>query len=286
MNPSDFIHPEDAAALEALKAIPGLGKVVKYVMDIGVEQLQTGLNLATKIRLSPRQLPQYYNILPPICNQLGIKEPDFFLEMNPEPNAYAFGDTQTAITITSGLVELMTKDELRAVVAHECGHIACHHMLYHTVAAVLANATGLVETFAALAAPIKYALFYWERKSELSCDRAAAYVAGPQVAASMLARLAGGSKIITTNLDLSEWAAQADEYDALCKRGFWNKTLQTYAVLNQNHPFTSVRIREMLLWIDSDEYKQLIASYKRTCPNCRNEVQDSWTFCQHCGHKL
>ena len=286
MNPSDFIHPEDAAALEALKAIPGLSKIVKSVMDIGVEQLQTGLNLATKIHLSSQQLPQYYNLLPPICEQLGIEEPDFFLEMTPEPNAYAFGDTQTAITITSGLVELMTRDELRAVIAHECGHIACHHMLYHTVAAILANATGLVDTLASLAAPIKYALFYWERKSELSCDRAAAYIAGPQVAASMLARLAGGSKIITTNLDLAEWAAQADEYDALCKRGFWNKTLQTYAVLNQNHPFTSVRIREMLLWIDSDEYKQLIASNKHKCPNCGNNIHDSWAFCQHCGHKL
>jgi len=286
MNPSDFIHPEDAVALEALKAIPGLAKIVKSVMDIGVEQFQTGLNLATKIKLSPRQLPHLYNILPPICNQLGIMEPDFFLEMNPEPNAYAFGDTQTAITITSGLVELMTKEELRAVVAHECGHIACHHMLYHTIAAILANATGFVETLSSLAAPIKYALFYWERKSELSCDRAAAYVAGPQVAASMLARLAGGSKMVTAGLDLAEWAEQADQYDALCKRGFWNKTLQTYAVLNQNHPFTSVRIREMLLWIDSDDYKQLIASNKHTCPNCGNEVLDSWAFCQHCGHKL
>ena len=155
MNPSDFIHPEDAAALEALKAIPGLSKIVKSVMDIGVEQLQTGLNLATKIHLSSQQLPQYYNLLPPICEQLGIEEPDFFLEMTPEPNAYAFGDTQTAITITSGLVELMTRDELRAVIAHECGHIACHHMLYHTVAAILANATGLVDTLASLAAPIK-----------------------------------------------------------------------------------------------------------------------------------
>lgn len=105
-------------------------------MDVGAEQLQTGLNMASKVRLSPTQLPRLYNILPPICERLEIKEPEFYLEMNPSPNAYAFGDTQTAITITSALVDMMSEDELIGVVAHECGHIACRHMLFHTLAQI------------------------------------------------------------------------------------------------------------------------------------------------------
>ena len=285
MSTPDFIHPEDAAALKTLQAIPALSSVVKAFMNMGVEQMQTGINLATKVKLSPKQLPKLYHILPPICNRLGIKEPDFFLEMSPIPNAYAFGDTQTAITITSGLVELMTEDELRAVVAHECGHIVCHHMLYHTIANILAQASGMFEVLSNLAAPIKYALFYWQRKSELSCDRVAAYITNPQVTASMLARLAGGSKVITADLDLAEMAGQADQYDKLCNRGLWNKTLQTYAVLEMTHPFTSVRIREMLLWIDSDEYKGLKRSIQR-CPHCGKIINNSWRFCQHCGGQL
>ena len=168
MQYTEFIHPEDAAALKALKAIPLLSKVLKKAMDIGAEQLQTGMNMATKIRLSPTQLPHLYNILPPICEQLEIREPEYFLEMSPLPNAYAFGDTQTAITITSALVEMMSEEELRAVVAHECGHIACHHMLYHTLAQMIANASGAFEALAALAIPVQVALFYWQRKSELS----------------------------------------------------------------------------------------------------------------------
>ena len=39
----------------------------------------------------------------------------------------------------------MTEDEVRAVVAHECGHIACHHMLYHTIAVLLAQASAMPE---------------------------------------------------------------------------------------------------------------------------------------------
>ena len=285
MKTIDFIHPEDAAALETLKKIPVLPAVIKAFMDLGAESLQTGLNMASKVRLSPRQLPELYHILPPICQRLDIEEPEFFLEMNPVPNAYAFGDTQTAITITSALVEMMSEDELRGVVAHECGHIACRHMLYHTLAQILTNATGMFETLASLAAPLHYALMYWQRKSELSCDRAAAYIVGPQTANSMLARLAGGPKRITAKLNLVELAEQADLYDAYCKSGLWNKALQTYAVLDQNHPFTSVRVRELLKWTDTHQYKQLTSS-KRICPHCHQAIDERWKFCQHCGTKL
>lgn len=66
----------------------------------------------------------------------------------------------------------MSEDKLIGVVAHECGHIACRHMLYHTLAQIIANASGMFETLAKLAVPIHYALMYWQCKSELSCDRA------------------------------------------------------------------------------------------------------------------
>lgn len=285
MQTIDFIHPEDAAALDALKSIPVLPQVIKSFMDLGIEQLTTGLNMASKVKLSPTQLPELYNILPPICELLDIKEPDFYLEMDPIPNAYAFGDTQTAITITSGLVEMMSGEELRGVVAHECGHIVCHHMLYHTLAYMLANATGMVEKLASLAAPLHYALMYWSRKSELSCDRVAAFIVGPQPAFSMLARLAGGPKSITSKLNLVELAEQADLYDTLCKSGLWNKALQTYAVLNQDHPYTSVRLRELLKWTDTPQYKSLLSS-RRICPHCHQAIDESWRFCQHCGKKI
>lgn len=282
---SDFIHPEDAAALEALKKIPVLPSVVKAFMDLGAEQLMKGLNMASKVRLSPTQLPELYNILPPICEILDIKEPEFYLEMNPTPNAYAFGETYTAITITSAIVDMMSEDELRAVIAHECGHIACHHMLYHTLAQILSNATGFLETLASLAAPVHYALMYWQRKSELSCDRVAAYITGPQTATSMLSRLAGGPIGITSKLNLVELAEQADLYDAFCKTGLWNKALQTYAVLDQDHPFTSVRVRELLKWTNTTQYKSLATS-KQICPHCYQAIDDDWRFCQHCGKEL
>ena len=54
--------------------------------------------------------------------------------MDPQPNAWTSGDTKIFITVTSGLVEMLSEKELDAVIAHECGHILCRHVLYHTVA--------------------------------------------------------------------------------------------------------------------------------------------------------
>lgn len=282
---SEFTHPDDAAALKTLESIPILPTVVKKVMDIGIEQLTYGTNMASKVLLSPTQLPKLYNILPPICKRLGIREPGFYLEMNPMPNAYAFGDTYTAITITSGLVEMLTEEELAAVVAHECGHILCRHMLYHTVALVLTNEMLQSEILGVLAAPVKYALLYWNRKSELSCDRVSAFHCGPKTAIGLMSRLAGGPKSITDEINLVELAEQADKYDAICKDGAWNRVLQTYAVLGNDHPFTSVRIREILRWVASDQYQELRQKYP-SCHHCFREIVSGAKFCKHCGKKL
>lgn len=285
MQYTEIVHPEDAAALKALKAIPILPTVVKKVMDLGCEQLYVGLNRASKIKLSPTQLPELYNILPPICELLEIEEPEFYLEMSPEPNAYAFGDTQTSISITSAIVEYASHEELRAIVAHECGHIACHHMLYHSLAQILSDASGLFETLANFAMPIHYALMYWQRKSELSCDRASAIVTSPETVMSVMARLAGGPKSITSKVNMEEWAQQADEYEKIYNGGMWDKTLQRLAVLDLAHPYHAVRVREILKWKNSGQYQQALNN-NPVCPSCHRPVDKSWKFCQYCGHQL
>lgn len=291
MKPSDFIHPEDAAALQQMESIPGFPALVKKFYALGYEKLYYGTNMASNIRLSEKQLPNLYRHLPPICAKLGIAEPEFYLEMNPMPNAYTFGDTKVFITITSGLVEMLNDDELDAVIAHECGHILCRHVLYHNLATMLvdgADAFGLLGMFTA---PIKYALLYWQRKSELSCDRAGAIITSPETIARVMVRLSGGPKSITDDVDIEEWARQADQYEAIRNDGAWNKALQIYAVMGVNHPFAAVRVREILKWGQTAQYHNIKNSGATmldglVCPNCRQSVDSAWQFCRHCGTKL
>ena len=288
---TDFIHPEDAAALRQLESIPGFPTLVKKLMSMGLEQLQYGVNMASAIRLSPNQLPKLYNRLPPICKKLGIEQPEFYLSMDPNPNAWTFGDTKIFITITSGLVDMMTEEELDAVIAHECGHILCHHVLYHSIAHYVMDGLDSLGVLGSLGVPIQYAILYWERKSELSCDRAASIVTTPAIVASTMARLSGGPSSITKNIDLVEWAKQADQYEAIRNDGLWNKTLQVAAIMNQNHPFSAVRVKEILKWGKSSQYKTIVDHLSteksgKICLNCKQPIADGWTYCKHCENKL
>lgn len=290
MKPSEFIHPEDAAALRQLESIPGFPALVKKFYALGYEQLYYGTNMASNIRLSATQLPELYRHLPPICARLGIPEPEFYLEMNPMPNAYTFGDTHIFITMTSGLVEMLGDDELDAVLAHECGHILCHHVLYHNLANLLVNGADALGILGMFTAPIKYALLYWQRKSELSCDRAGAVVTSPETVAKVMVRLSGGPKSVTEHVNVDEWAHQADIYESVRNDGALNQALQIYAVMGQSHPFAAVRVREILKWGRSQQYRNIKDSFLglpgQTCPDCYKPIESTWQFCRHCGAKL
>lgn len=291
ITPSEFIHPEDAAALRQMENIPGFPTLVKKILSLGYEQLQYGVNMASNIRLSETQLPKIYHHLPPICEKLGIEEPEFYLQMNPMPNAYTFGDSKIFITVTSGLVEMMDDEELDAVLAHECGHILCHHVLYNSVARLLLSGASSLGFLGSLSLPIQIAMLYWSRKSELSCDRCGSVITSPEIVARVMARLAGGPKSITNQVNMEEWAKQADKYDEIRTGNLWDKTLQLSVTLGLDHPFNAVRVREILKWGNSVQYRSLKENLNsntsgKKCPHCGKFVEDSWAFCKYCGTKL
>jgi Zn-dependent protease with chaperone function len=285
----DFIHPEDRAALENLRSIPLFSECVKMFMKALPEQLLHGVSMAQKIRLGAEQLPEVYNRLPPLCQRLGIAEPEFYLEMNPFPNAYTQGETRLFLTITSGLLEYLGDDEVLAVLAHECGHIACHHVLYQTMASMIlehgASILGLPE-MATL--PVRIALFAWMRRSELSADRAAALALGdPQPVVDTMIRLSGGPKSLTDEIDAELYCQQAQAYDRL-QDSQWDKLLQSVAVIDMDHPFPAVRTREIQRWCEGEHFQRILQALKEEnktarCGNCGQPLRVGWKFCEGCG---
>lgn len=260
LSPDDFTHPEDRAALEKLRAIPLFPACVKAFMKYLPERTLHGLNMAQKIRFSPRQLPKIYRHLPPACKALNIAEPEFYLELNPNPNAYTYGDKRVFVTVTSGLIDALEEDEIYAVVAHECGHIACQHVLYRTMAIFLIMAgERIFGPLSVLSIPVQVGLLYWFRRSELSADRAAAFATGgSKMVVNTMIRLAGGPKSMTSAVDVDLYMAQSKAYDKLVAESGWDQVLQGLVVATMTHPFPSVRAREITRWCDSPEFAKLL----------------------------
>ena len=247
-----FIHPEDRAALNNLQAIPGLDTLMKKFMQTVTEDMMHGINMASKIKLGPTQLPEIHGILRETCEKLQIPEPELFLEMNPQPNAYTYGDTKPFVVVNSGIIDLLSKEELKAVIAHECGHILCRHVLYHSLASLLVSAGGGIGGIFGLGAisePLQWALMYWVRRSEFSADRVAAYVINDaDVVARTMMRLAGGGADITAHVDMEQFVRQAAEYKKFMKESGKSKLLQNWMVKDMSHPYPAVRAAEVKKW--------------------------------------
>ncbi len=289
-NPMDYRHPEDTAAFENLQQIPGFATALKAFMKIWNERMIQGVNMANKVRLGTNQLPGLYELLPFLCQSLGIDEPEFYLEMNPAPNAYTMGDSVISITVTSGLIQLMDEEMIKAVLAHECGHIACRHVLYSTMAQLLLSAGVDLLGLGVLALPLQLALFKWQRCAEFSCDRAAAVcMQDPKPISGALMCLAGGGKLSYSEINMDVYMQQAKDYEDILFRSNWDKLLQFIALMNQDHPFLSVRVSHVDSWCKTEQYTKILQHMNGTatgCPNCGASTEPEWKFCRHCGRPL
>ena len=256
-----YVHPSDKAALDALKAIPGFTALLKAFMQVWNEQRARIYNMATNLRIDEKQLPKYYYMLPPICEKLGISVPELYLELNPEANAYTSGDTKPYIVITSGLLETLPAELIPTVLAHECGHIACHHVLYKTMGRmILSGSLKLLSADIASIAltPIQIAFSYWMRCSEYSADRAAILCDDTSDnIVEMCMRFAGFDKDIHEETNTDAFLQQAIEYKKLLSESKVNQALEFVMFKNSSHPLNSIRAYEGSEWEHSQEYVKI-----------------------------
>jgi len=96
----------------------------------------TGANPVTR-----EQIPELWNIVENLAITAGLPMPKVYMMNDKAPNAFATGrDPEHAVVaVTSGLLEILDKNEVKGVVAHELSHIGNRDMLVMTVAVVLAG---------------------------------------------------------------------------------------------------------------------------------------------------
>lgn len=259
LNPELFIHPTDKAAMKALKAIPGFSQLVKAYMSVWNERQFRIMNMSSKLRISEKQMKSYYELLPPICEKLGIEVPELYLELNVECNAYTYGDRHPAIVLTSGLFETLPDSLIATVLAHECGHIACHHTMYTTMGRLILNGLESIPGTASLVGmPLRIAFAYWMRCSEFSADRAAAICDGSaDKMVETCMRFAGYDKDIPEEGSLDAFMEQAEEYRDMVNDSKWNKTLEFLLYNQMDHPLNAVRAYECREWGRSEQLAKI-----------------------------
>ncbi|MFJ5993866.1 M48 family metallopeptidase [Streptomyces sp. NPDC092370] len=273
-----YEHPADRSALVALRKLSGFDTVFKALSALLPERSLRLLFLSDSVRVSDQQFAHLNVMLRDACYILDLeKVPPMYVNQDPQPNAMCIGLDEPIIVVTTGLVELLDEEEMRAVVGHEVGHALSGHSVYRTILLFLTSLAVRVAwiplgNLAIMA--IVSGLREWFRKSELSADRAGLLV-GQDVQASMrgLMKIAGGNHLHEMNVDA--FLAQAEEYEA--GGDLRDSVLKILNVLPRSHPFTTVRAAELKKWAESRDHQRIMdGHYPRRDEDQDTSVRDSW----------
>jgi Zn-dependent protease with chaperone function len=257
ISPRAYEHPADRAATAALASVPYLDQIVRKLIELGYERALRSALLGGSVRLSQEQLPRVWALHHEAFHVFDVEPlPDLYLTQFPIANAAAVGAGKPFVVVNSEAVTLLDDAGLRAVFAHEGGHILADHVLYRTALLILLNAAPLRGPLLSLPlSAVRLALGQWFRAAELSADRASALVTrDPQAVCRTLMVLSAGAA--APELDLQAFLKQADDFDDGSNGFDWlsRRGLE----LQGGHPLTVRRVKELMAWVRSGDYDRIL----------------------------
>ncbi len=96
------------------------------------------------------EAPELYNMVEHLSRNAGLPMPKTYMIQNPAPNAFATGrnPSHAAVAVTTGIMQLLDRNELMGVIGHELSHIKHRDILIGTIAATIAGAITMMASMA------------------------------------------------------------------------------------------------------------------------------------------
>jgi len=247
------------------------GMVVAFVMAAAMNAFaywnsdKMVLSMYRARQVDERSAPEFYALVRRLAERAGLPMPRVYLIDSDQPNAFATGRNpeNAAVAATTGLLRLLSADEVAGVMAHELAHVKNRDTLTMTITATIAGAIGMLANFAlffgggsrdnnnplggigallvALLAPLAAMIvqFAISRTREYEADAGGAAISGsPLSLASALAKIETAARRIDNHY------AEANPATA---HMFIINPLHAHAVdgLFSTHPKTANRIRRL-----------------------------------------
>jgi heat shock protein HtpX len=215
-------------------------------------------------QVDAQSAPEFYGMVEDLARRAELPMPKVFIIDEAQPNAFATGRNpeNAAVAATTGLLQMLTREEVAGVMAHELAHIKNRDTLIMTVTATIAGAISMLANFAMffgssdnrnnplgmvgsilimILAPMAAMLVQMaiSRTREYSADKLGAQIAGePQWLASALQKIQrGAQRVVNEGAEHNPATAHMFIINPLSGQGVDN--------LFSTHPKTENRIAEL-----------------------------------------
>ena len=229
------------------------GDIVKSILDMSsVDQSSSywkNVMEGHSFKVEKRLMSHLHDLFYDVKDKLGFTEDvDFYITGNASVNAFAVASSKEGmphiINVNSGLIDLMTDDELRFVVGHEIGHLMNKDTeLLNLISFIFPSATTppLV---------LQYKIRLWQQLSELVADRYG-YMAIPDlgVCVSAFFKLASGLDLSKIDMKMDVFIEENLKHLEYFKKG--------QGLNNESHPVNPVRVQSLNLFASCSTDEEL-----------------------------
>jgi len=132
------------------------GMVIAFLFALGMNAFaywnsdKAVLRMYGAREVDARSEPGYYGIVAQLADRAGLPMPRVYVIDNDQPNAFATGrdPEHAAVAATTGLLRMMSHEQIAGVMAHELAHVRNRDTLIMTITATIAGAVSMLANFA------------------------------------------------------------------------------------------------------------------------------------------
>lgn len=244
-----FLHPGDLAAIQAVNSIPGLEKLIAFIVKNSVERYFEILYTSTYLKLTSKTSPRIFAMYQRACEKFGVEQPpDVFLQRSYLCETTLLGIESPKIVVSSSLLELLEERELEVFLSSDVAAVKAGHGLLELLLMTINTYGGTLPIPKEVAA---YPLYQWKRQSYLTYDRARLLYSDDFDLTMRLIECGQAPREILDRMTIEDHLAKSEDFLKISGGAGASKTVQTMASVR---PWNASRILELYNWKESGAY--------------------------------